>query len=215
MSELPKARGPLADAEVEVSVSPPEVLVQGFRRLERYRVTLRQSDGAAASLTREVLDVGKVVGILAVDPARNLIVLIRQFRLAAHLAFGHGELIEIIAGHVEQGETEEQAARRECLEEIGVAPRSLHRLLSFMPAPGTNNEFATLFLGIVDSAKVPERAGAAGEAEDTRPLRVDIDAALAAPTEGKLHNGYLIIALQWLALNRHRIGEIVAGAIKS
>ncbi len=82
---------------------------------------------------------------------------------------------------------------------------SLHRLFSFMPAPGINDEFATMFLAIVDSTTVPERAGAATETEDTRPLRVDIDAALAALTESKLHNGYLIIALQWLALNRHRI----------
>jgi ADP-ribose pyrophosphatase len=214
MNERPIAREPLADAKAEASVSPPELLVKSFRTFERYRVALRHSDGTTTSLTRDVLHVGKVVGVLAVDPARNAVVLIRQFRLPAHLATGQGELIEIVAGHVEQGETEEQAAWRECMEEIGVAPRSLHRLFSFMPAPGINDELATMFLAVVDSMKVPESAGAATETEDTRPLRVDIDAALAALTESKLHNGYLIIALQWLALNRHRIGAIVAGEDK-
>jgi hypothetical protein len=36
--------------------------------------------------------------------------------------------------------------------------------------------------------------------------------ALAALSEGKLHNGYLIIGLQWLALNRDRIDAIAAGS---
>jgi ADP-ribose pyrophosphatase len=39
--------------------------------------------------------------------------------------------------------------------------------------------------------------------------RVPIDAALAALEGRAIHNGPLIIALQWLALNRSRLPEIV------
>src|SRR5262249_29071206 len=113
MTKLPHADPALADAAADATVSAPEVLAKGFRSLERYRVTLRHADGHASSLTREVLRVGHVIGVLAIDPARNVIVLIRQFRLAAHLATGLGELVEIVAGHVERGETAEEAARRE------------------------------------------------------------------------------------------------------
>jgi len=206
------ARTPIADAPADVQTSPPEILLKSFRSVERHQVILRQPDGTTVSLSRDVLRVGKVVGVIAVDATRNLVVLIRQFRIAAQLAFGHGELVEIVAGHVERGEAPEQAARRECIEEIGVAPRSLHSLFSFMPAPGINDEFATMFLAIVDSKEVPEQAGAAGESEVTHPICVDIDVALAALSEGKLHNGYLIIGLQWLALNRDRIDAIAAGS---
>jgi len=211
MTEPSIVRGPLVDAQADAEASLPEVLVKSFRTFERYTVTVRHADGTTASLNRDVLHVGKVVGVIALDPGRNELVLIRQFRLAAHLAIGLGELIEIVAGHVEQGETTEEAARRECIEEIGVAPRSLHPLFSFMPAPGINDEFATMFLAIVDASAVPERAGATTETEDTRPLRVDVGAALTALASGRLHNGYLIIGLQWLALNRHRIDAIIAG----
>jgi ADP-ribose pyrophosphatase len=211
MTEPSIVRGPLADAQADAEASPPEVLVKSFRTFERYNVTVRHADGTTASLSRDVLHVGKVVGVIALDPARNVLVLIRQFRLAAHLAIGLGELIEIVAGHVEQGESPEEAARRECMEEIGVAPRSLHPLFSFMPAPGINDEFASMFLAIVDAGAVPERAGAASETEDTQPLCVDVEAALAALAAGRLHNGYLLIGLQWLALNRHRINGIIAG----
>src|ERR1700740_242238 len=115
----------LADAPADATVSAPDVLAKSFRSLERYRVTLRHADGRASSITRDVLHVGHVIGVLTIDPARNVIVLIRQFRVAAHLALGLGELVEIVAGHVERGESAEQAARRECCEEIGVEPRSL------------------------------------------------------------------------------------------
>jgi ADP-ribose pyrophosphatase len=146
-----------------------------------------------------------VIGVIAVDPGRGEIVLIRQFRLAAHLATGNGELVEIVAGRVDANETPAEAARRECLEEIGVAPTRLVELFSFFPTPGLTDELATIFLAVVDASAVPERAGAAAEAEETRPLRVDIDHAIAALAQGRISNGLLIIALQWLALNRERL----------
>ena len=209
----PTSHEALADAPAGASTSPPQVLARGFHTFAHYQVTLRRHDGTIQSLARDVLHVGKVVGVLAVDPARNVVVLIRQFRLAAHLAIGLGEQTEMVAGHVEAGETPQQAARRECVEEIGVEPQSLHLLFHFLPAPGVNDEYTAMFLGIVDSTRVPERAGAAHESEDTRPLCVDIDMALAALADGRLHNGYLIMALQWLALNRHRIGAFAAGEL--
>src|SRR5205807_6454775 len=98
----------------------------------------------------------------------------------AQLASGRGDLIEIVAGHVEGNERLAQAARRECIEEIGVAPAALVELFTFLPTPGASDEQITLFLGIVDASNVPERAGSPAEREETRPMRVAIDRALAA-----------------------------------
>jgi len=53
------------------------------------------------------------------------------------------------------------------------------------------------------------RAGAAHEQEDTRPLCVPIERAVEALKAGELHYGAAVIALQWLALNRGRLREIV------
>ena len=203
------AREPPADGVADARVSAPTIIARGFRALERYTVELRHADGTRASFAREVLHVGRVVGVLALDVERNELVLIRQFRIPAHLSCGKGDLVEIVAGHVEAGEETAAAARRECLEEIGVAPASLHELFTFMPAPGINDETATLFLATVDAARIPQRAGSRREIEHTRPFRVEVEAALAALAHDKVHNGYLIIALQWLALNRHRLPEII------
>ncbi len=198
----------LADSGVAVSLSGPEVLGKGFREYHRYRYTLAGDDPARDARTHDLIRFGHIVGVLPVDIIRGEVVLIRQFRLAAHLANGKGELVEIVAGHVEPGEEASEAAHRECIEEIGVAPSRLTELFTYFPTPGASDERITLFLGLVDAAKVPDRAGSAAEREETLPFRVSIDAALAALSSDAMHNGLLVLALHWLALNRSRLKEV-------
>lgn len=199
---------PLADGAVEVQLSGPELLGKGFREYVRYRYALPGDDPQCGARTHDLIRFGHIVGVLPVDLARNEVVLIRQFRLPVHVTNGKGELVEIVAGHVEPGEDPAEAARRECLEEIAVAPAALAELFTYFPTPGASDERITLFLGIVDAAKVPNRAGSADEREETHPFRVSIDAALAAMANGSMHNGLLLMALHWLALNRGRLAAV-------
>jgi len=209
VSRLALSDSPLTDLAVDVCVSAPELLGKGFRTYQRYRYTLPGDDPKLDPHTHDVLRFGRIVAVLPVDLARQQVVLIRQFRLPAQLANGKGDLVEIVAGHVEPDEQLAHAAHRECLEEIGVAPAALAEVFTYLPTPGASDEQITLFLGIVDAAQVPDRAGSAAEREETRPLRVSIDAALAALADGTMHNGLLVLALHWLALNRDRLGEIM------
>ena len=202
----PKMDDPdLSDTAVEVGLSGPENRGGGIYGYERYRVEL---DGT--SLERDVVRIGRVVVIIPVDLDRDEVVLIRQFRLGAHLALGLGELVELPAGRVEHGEDVTAAARRECHEEIGIAPQALVPIFEAMPSAGSSDEHMFFFLGLVDATKVPKRAGAAHEQEDTRPLRVPIGRAVDALASGRLHYGAAILGLQWLALNRARLREIAA-----
>ncbi len=201
----------LADSPADVTVSGPDVLAKGYHDLERFAMTLRSPGHGPISSVRDVLHVGKVAAVLPLDIKRGELVLLRQFRLPAHLATGMGELTEIVAGHVEAGETPAEAALRECVEEIGVRPSALYEIFQFIPVPGSSDEHAFLYLGLVDAARIPARAGAADEKEATRPIRVPIDTALAALERRIMRNGFLLMALQWLALNRHGLDAIVAG----
>jgi ADP-ribose pyrophosphatase len=205
-----KTPEPLADLPADVTLSAPELLGLGFRRYERYHYTLPGDDPRQEKRTHDLVRFGHIVAVLPVDIARDEVVLIRQFRLPAQIANGKGELVEIVAGHVEAGEKWPDAARRECMEEIGVVPRALKELFTYLPTPGASDEEITLFLGLVDAAQVPEQAGAAAEREETRPIRVAIDAALEGLGAGTMRNGLLVMALQWLALNRGRLKELAA-----
>jgi ADP-ribose pyrophosphatase len=204
----PRAPAQLIDLPAEVSISNSEVLGRGFRTYQRYHYALPGDDAELELRNHDLVRFGRIVGVLPVDPIRNEVVLIRQFRLPAQLANGKGDLVEIVAGHVEAHEQLAEAAHRECIEEIGVAPTALTELFTYFPTPGASDEQITLFVGIVDATQVPDRAGSAAEREETRPFRVPIDAALAALAGNAMHNGLLVLALQWLALNRDRVEAI-------
>ena len=197
------------DGASAVTITATERLATAHYNYDLYRFTRIGPDGETSEQARTVLQVGRVAAVITVDLARDEIVLLRQFRLAGHLATGRGEMVEIVAGGVEEGEDLVQAARRECIEEIAIEPQCLTPVFQFMPAPGVNNELATVFLGVVDAARTPTRGGAGSENEETAPFRVSIDDALAALTDGTVVNGYTVIALQWLALNRARLADIV------
>lgn len=203
---------PVEDRAVEAHVSPAESIGDGFRAYHRFTVRLAGPGGAPLVQTRDIIRVGPVTAVLAFDPEADCLVMIRQFRLAAHLATGKGEIVELAAGLVEPGETPEEAALRECREEIGVTPRALLPALTFMPSPGVSDEIATLFLALVDSSRVPIDAGEAGETEHTRPFLVPVAEALAhiaAPFPGVLSNAFVLVALGWFARNRAQVDAFV------
>jgi ADP-ribose pyrophosphatase len=196
----------LSDSAADVALDGPEDRGGGKYRYQRYRVT-----AGGQTVERDVVRVGPVVVVIPVDLQRNEVVMLRQFRLGAHLAIGRGEQVELPAGHVEAGEAAIDAARRECLEEIGVAPDVLVPLFGMLPSPGMSDEHQTFFLGVVDAAKAADRAGAAHEHEDTRPFRVPIGRAIDALAQGGMQYGATVLGLQWLALNRARLAEIAHG----
>jgi ADP-ribose pyrophosphatase len=68
------------------------------------------------------------------------VVLVRQYRHPVGR-----ELWELPAGGVERGETPEEAAARECEEEIGEIPGAVSRLASLYPVPGYSSEEMIFF----------------------------------------------------------------------
>ncbi|MBN8970736.1 MAG: NUDIX hydrolase [Rhizobiales bacterium] len=215
MAERDKADD-IADRALCVEVSPPRALCDdGFRPYERYTLQLPLPDGETLTQRRDILRGGRVAGVLPIDLARDRVVLLRQFRFTAHLANGNGDMIEIVAGRVDGGESEADAARRECVEETGVAPDALVRLYSVLPTPGLTDELVTSFVGFVDSSRVVTHGGLASETEHIETLVVSIDTALDALRSGRIFNALTVSALQWLALNRARLRELNDAAVKA
>jgi len=68
------------------------------------------------------------------------VVIVRQYRAPLDR-----ETWEFPAGRLNDGESAEDAARRECEEEIGLAPHQLQRLCELYPAPGFCDEALIFF----------------------------------------------------------------------
>lgn len=205
MSEKDK----LADLPADVTVTPPERLAKAYRDYERYHATFAGADGKTVEQQRDVLRAGQVAAVVPIDLSRDEIVLIRQFRLPVHLGNGRGDIVETVAGRVEPGEGPRAAAQRECTEEIGVSPTKLVELFRYFPTPGITDEEIIVYLGAVDASTVREGSAATVDGEQLYLMRVSIDAALSALDGGYMHNGPLLIALQWLALNRGRLPALL------
>jgi len=99
---------------------------------------LRRPDGEISRI-----DLVEHVGAVALLPLGQdgLIWLVRQYRHPAGK-----RLLELPAGTLEPGEPPEECARRECREEIGMAPGRLERLGGFYLAPGYSTEYLHVFL---------------------------------------------------------------------
>lgn len=85
---------------------------------------------AEASDPHYLIDTNDFVSIVAVDGSSRLL-LVRQFRPAVESL-----TLEIPSGHVEIGETPEQAARKELLEETGHVAKYFELLGSLSPCIG-------------------------------------------------------------------------------
>ena len=81
------------------------------------------------------------------------------------------------------------------------------QLFSYLTTPGLTDEQVTVFVAAVDASAVPERTATGGE--HIRTLRVPFGAALAALRDNTIRNGPALMALQWLALNRGGLGELL------
>lgn len=193
----------------DILLSRPQLLAKAYLDYHRYNVTLKDNDSPVVQ-QRDVLIAGKVVVVIPIDVARQEIVLIRQFRLPAHLANGRGDLVEFVAGRVEAGESLIEAARRECTEEIGVAPGKLVELFTFLSTPGVTDEEVTIFAAAVDAAKVREGALITPDGEQLYVHCASIDAAVDALDRHAVHGSPVIIGLQWLALNQGHIAELLS-----
>jgi ADP-ribose diphosphatase len=78
--------------------------------------------------------------VLVPIEADGRVVLIKQYRGSVDR-----ELWEFPAGRVDENESAEDAARRECEEEIGRVPASVERLGAFFPTPGYCDELLIFF----------------------------------------------------------------------
>lgn len=163
--------------------------------------------GSSPEFTRELFVRGSVVVVLLYDPRADKVVLVEQFRVGALEDERSPWLLELVAGIIDAGETPEQVARRESLEESGCAIQALEPIYTYWVSPGGNNERVHLYCGYIDSEGVGGIHGLESENEDIRVHLLPRADAWQAVETGIVNNAATIMGLQWLQLNKARIQQ--------
>jgi nudix-type nucleoside diphosphatase (YffH/AdpP family) len=117
------------------------------------------------------------------------VVLVSQYRPAHEEA-----VIEIPAGMRDiPGEPPEETARRELVEEAGLAPGSVTHLLDMYPSPGMTDSVCTIFLAADCTPVDTDRHGPEEEAMEL--LHVPLDDALVMIDRGEITDAKTICGL--------------------
>jgi nudix-type nucleoside diphosphatase (YffH/AdpP family) len=197
-----------APTDLRHRAGPGDVTVAALRHayarffaLEERDTGWRRFDGAlGAPVTRAVFISGDAVTVLPYDPVRDRVLLIEQYR-AGPQARGDAQAwsLEAVAGRIDPGETPEQAARREAVEEAGLVLRDLHFVARYYPSPGAVSEYLYSYVALTD---LPDGiAGVFGlehEAEDIRGHLIGFDRLMDLVQTGEIENAPLILTALWL-----------------
>ncbi|MCO6552408.1 MAG: ADP-ribose diphosphatase [Gilliamella sp.] len=179
------------------------ILYKGFFSLLEYRFQYRKFDGSMSEIvTREILERGHAVVLLAYDAKRDEVVLIEQIRIAAIETQDSPWILELIAGMMDHdNESFEEVARREAMEEAGVVIGRCKPIISYLASPGGLTEQLHILVGEVDSSTAEGIHGLDEESEDIKVHVVSRSQAYQWVKDGVINNAASIIALQWLELN--------------
>lgn len=145
-------------------------------RVEIDRVTLPTGHTVEMEIIRHP---GSVV--LLPQPSAGEIILIRQYRYALDRW-----IWELPAGSLKPGEDPDEAAARECEEEIGLAPGRVERLGGYYPTPGFCDEQMVYYRCLDLGPPAPESTARRDEDEEIEPRTVTLDEARAMVASGDI-----------------------------
>ncbi|WP_313437413.1 ADP-ribose diphosphatase [Atlantibacter hermannii] len=192
----------------DVEIIAREKLYRGFFSLDLYRFRHRLFNGEmSGEVRREIFERGHASVLLPFDPVRDEVVLIEQIRIAAYDTSETPWLLELVAGMIEPGESVEDVARREAIEEAGLTVGRTKPVLNYLASPGGTSERLSILVGEVDATQAEGIHGLVEENEDIRVHVVSREQAYQWVEEGKIDNAASVIALLWLQLHYQEIRQ--------
>ena len=183
-----------------VHIVSSQLLIDDWARLTKYTIDFMRRDGRVERQIRQVYDRGDGAVILPIDPDRQTVLLIRQFRMPVYLTDGNGFIIEACAGLLDENDPE-TAIRKEAEEELGYHIKEVTRILVAYGSPGSVKERLSYFLAHYTPAdRISAGGGAEHEGEDIEVIELPVAEALAMVRRGEICDAKTVILLQHVAL---------------
>ena len=180
-------------------------LYSGFFKLKKLEFVHEKHDGSWTNkVDREIFSGAHVSTLIPYDPARKEIVLIQQFRAGVISRYDDDYLYEIVAGIIDENESPEETAIRECFEETGCKVNKIKPIQSYFPAPGSSESYYHLFLGEVNSFEGERITGLKSENENILVKSFKVEHVRNMLKNKEIKNGLTLIALQWFFLEYYK-----------
>ncbi|MBB3411444.1 ADP-ribose pyrophosphatase [Rhizobium sp. BK316] len=192
----------MTQSKAKVEIVGKEILSEGWTKLVGYELDYTDRKGETHRLPREVYHRTPAACILLYDPKRDVVVLVKQFRLPAYLNADPAWMIEVPAGLLD-GDEPEAAIRREAMEETGYTIRDVRFLFRSYTAPGSITEIVHFFAAAIDTAdRTSDGGGLEHEHEDIEVLEIQLPHAVAMIEKGEIIDLKTIMLLQWVVANK-------------
>jgi len=197
-------------AKSAARITKRKVEFDGYHRLETISCipqSLRH-DGEAAEMTREVMFCKKIAAVLLYAPESDRILLNQQFRLGAMMAGCENPfLYEVAAGGVDDGESVEDAARREALEETGAEVGDLEFVAKCYTSAGCLAEEFHLYIGRISAAADSGFHGLEDEGEEIKTHLLPASEVFAMLDRGEIMNAPAAVLMHWFARHHNTIRQ--------
>jgi ADP-ribose pyrophosphatase len=184
-------------------------IFKGFSRLEELQVRPRslKHDGWAEPMSREIFFRRNVVSALLYIPETDEILLNQQFRLGAFLSGAEDSfLLECSAGAIDEGESAEDAARREAFEETGAEVLDIEFIGTCYPSAGGTAEDFKMYIARIAKPKTGI-FGMEDEGEEIRTHLLPFAKVIELLDAGKITNATTALMLHWFARHHSRIRQ--------
>lgn len=190
-----------------IDIVEDETVWKGWSHVRRVTFDYTGDEGQTNRLKWEVFDRGHAVAVLLYDEARDVIVMVRQFRVPVYLSGDTPFLLEVPAGSLEKGEDPAAAIIREVMEETGYRAESPQTLFTAYMSPGSVTEKVHFYFAPVSAAeKVEAGGGLEDEHEDLEIVEVSPKEAMAMIENGRIIDAKTIMLVQWLSLRNSKRG---------
>lgn len=182
-----------------VEKTSSELVFDGFLKIYKTIFRYQTFAGPMSRPTeRLVMDRGDAAAAVLWDRQAERLILAKQFRIAT-VEDGPGWLIELVAGAIDEGESGEDAVRREVDEETGYHADWIEKISHFYTSPGGMTERMFLFFVEADTPAIP-KSGL--DDEDIRTVTMTRAEARAALDQDKIQDAKTIIGLEWFLKNK-------------
>ena len=180
----------------KLEIIDEQLVWDGFVSLKKITANIPSVRGGNINIVREVHDHGNAVTVLPVDKQRKTALLVSQWRVPAYVNGHHNRILEAPAGLIDAGETPEECAKREAIEETGYAVSNLRFVSKPFASPGLVTEQVYIFLGdYTPDSRQNSEIGIEEEGEDLELFEMPFEKLFQLLKNGELFDAVTIIAI--------------------